>query len=488
MSDPTPLDFGEWLPDLPDLENPGALIAKNCLPQLKSYRQLNSLASFTNALTAACLGSIWLQGSDNVIYNFAGDAQDLYRLDSGTTWTNVSKSLHAYSATSWEFAKFGNDVLGVDYFDAMQKYTVGTSSAFADQTGSPYNAKRIAVVRDFVVLGDLQAYGPDFLGWSGYNNATLWTPSRQTQSDRQQLFGKGGRVQKIVPGEVGFVLQEHSLNHMEYVGPPTIFQFNEIEPGRGTPAPNSVCWTGPFIFFYSHDGFYMFSGSTPCTPIGANKVNKWFRANSDMSSVAQMNSAVDRQNALVFWAFRSSSSLAYNDRLLIFHWPSGRFTYGEVNTEWLAEYVTSGLTLDQLDTPFPSGIDIQSIPVDTDAFKGGALSLAAFGSDHKTADFSGAALAATIDTKELRSGQRLITNAVRPIVDGTPATTFTVQAGKRNLPAGNVTFGSARGLTPEGKACIITNSRYQRYRVNIGGGFTHGQGVELDAAALGGRR
>ena len=481
--------FGEWLPDLPDLENPGALLAKNCIPRAKSYLQLNSLASFSSALTGAALGAVWVQGSDNTIYNFAGDATKLYRLDGGITWTDVSKPATTYAAANWEFAKFGNNVLAVDYSDAMQTYVVGTSTAFADQAGSPPNAKRIGVVRDFVVVGDLQAYGPDFIAWSAYNNAALWTPSRATQSDRQQLFGKGGRVQKVVPGEVGIIFQEHSIWRMEYAGPPVIFQLDEIEVGRGTPAPNSVCWQGENFFFYSHDGFYLFDG-VKSTPIGNNKVDKWLSLNSDDGSRALMRGAVDRKNRLVLWAFPSSTSLAYNDRLLIYNWAVGRWSYGELNTEILAEYVTSGLTLDQLDTPFPSGIDIQSINVDSDAFKGGSVSLMAFGSDHKSADFSGTPLVATIDTAEVRAGDasRIYCNQVTPVVDGTAATTMTVQVGTRNLPNVNTTFGTARALDALGNANVRVNARYLRYRVNISGGFTHAQGVRANVSPAGGKR
>jgi len=487
---PKMIPFGEWLPDLPDYANPGAILAKNCIPRAKSYQQLNSLASFTTALTSAALGAIWLQDTSNIVYNFAGDAQDLYRLDSGTTWTNVSKSLHAYTSTNWEFAKFGNNVLAVDYSDPMQSYVVGSSSAFADQSGSPYNAKRIAVVRDFVVLGDLQAYGPDVIGWSGYNNAAIWTPSRATQSDRQQLFGKGGRVQRIVPGEVGTIFQEHSIWAMEYTGPPLIFQLDEVEVGRGTPAPNSVCWLGATRFYYSHDGFYEFTLPGPSQPIGNSRVDTWITQNSDDASRMLMRGAVDRRNRLVMWAFPSSSSLAYNDRVIIYNWAVNRWSYGELNTELLMEYVSSGLSLDQLDTPFPSGIDAQSINVDSDAYKGGSLGFAAFGTDHKTATFAGSPLTASIDTMEydVGDGSRVYCDQVTPIVDGTPSTTITVQVGKRNLPNGNVNFDPARAVDSIGNANVRANSRYQRYRVNISGGFSHAQGVRAAVSPAGGNR
>ena len=72
------IPFGEWTPDLPEYMNAGALIARNVIPQLQSYRGLNSLSSFTDALAGVCLGVFWAQDENNVVFNFAGDALALY--------------------------------------------------------------------------------------------------------------------------------------------------------------------------------------------------------------------------------------------------------------------------------------------------------------------------------------------------------------------------------------------------------------------------
>lgn len=470
--------FGEWLPDLPPLDNPGALVAKNVIPEVTFYRPLHSLSSFSNALTNVCLGAFWLQGSDNTVYNFAGDASDLYLLENNTTWTAVSKA-GSYTATNWEMAKFGDRVIAAEKTEPLQYYDVGASALFADLPGSPPNAARIGVVRDFVVLGDLEAFGPNFVGWSGFNSSELWTPSRATQSDRQELFGRGGRVQKIVPGEYGVIVQEHSIHRMDYVGPPVIFQFDEVERGRGTPAANSVVWTGGLMFYYGHDGFYMFDG-TKSTPIGANRVNRWMSQNADVSGLDSMRGVVDRRNRLVMWAFKSSASLAFNDRLIIYNWSADKWSYGEVNIEAFFEFVSSGLTLDQLDTPLPAGIDIDSIPVDSDAFKGGALSLQAFNSSHEAGTFSGAALAGEVDTKEIgqENRDRQLVTGVRPLVNG-PAADPSVQLLTRERQDANAVANGPYGMNSIGEANMRVSARYHRARVTTMGDYESLQGVEI---------
>lgn len=486
--DPIPIDVGEWMPDLPPLENPGAILARNCLPRAKSYGSINSLASFSDALASAALGAIWFQGSDNTVYNFAGTATTLERLTGGNSWSDVSIAGGYSGITHWEFAKFGDRAIAVAPGQVAQYYDTGVSTLFDNLPGSPPIATRIAVVRDFVVLGDLDAFGPNFIQWSGFNSSELWTPSRLTQADRQELFGRGGRVQRLVPGEYGVIFQEHSINRMDYTGPPVIFQLDEVERGRGTPAPDSVVWTGNLVFYYGHDGFYLFNGQNS-EQIGANRVDTWFSVESDPTALATMRGVVDRQNRLVLWAFSTSSSNLFNNRIIIYSWATDRWSYAELDTELLAEFVSSGFTLDELDTPLPGGIDLDSINVDSDAFKGGVLGLQAFNPAHESANFSGPPLVADIDLAEYRApgGKRIYTNSQRPLVDGNTSTVVQVATGTRNLQNENVTFSAPRPLNTIGEVNFRKDARYHRYRLNIAGGFRHAQGMEIYQRPSGGR-
>ena len=486
------VDFGEWLPDLPAFLNKGALEAKNCVPELKSYRQLNSLQSFSNALTGACLGSFWAQDSSNVIYNFAGDQTKLYELQNSITWTDVSGASAPYSAANWEFTKFGSDrVIAAAKAEALQKFDIGSDSVFADLAGSPPQAARIATIRDFVMLGDISSQGPNYVRWSGFNNSELWTPSIATQADFQELKGRGGRVQQIVPGNYAQIFCEQSIYRGDYVGPPLIFRFDEVERKRGTPAPRSVCWSGGNTWYYGWDGFYHFDG-VKSTPISANKVARWFIDNADSAAFDSMNSVVDRLNRLVIWAFKSSSTSTYNNRLIIFNWAANRWAYAEVDTQLLAEFVAPGLSLDELDTPLSSGIDIDSINVDSTQFTGGGVNIMAFDTSNKAATFDGDALTAVLDTKEIAApndDDRLILTGVRPQVEANGTSTVTVSVGSRNKLGDTPSFGVGRTLNDiNGEASFRMNSRYQRYRLSIAGGFDNAIGARARLSSAGGRR
>ncbi len=487
---PQDIPFGEWLPDLPEYANPGALIAQNVIPQINSYGGLNSLSSFSDALANACLGAFWAQDDNNVVFNFAGDTGALYQLQAGNTWVDVSGPSAPYAASdAWEFTKFGSRVIAVNKADPPQFWDLGVSSAFADLPGSPPQAQHIATVRDFVMIGDIQGLGSNFIQWSGYNNSELWVSDLSTQSDFQELFGRGGKVQRIVPGEYAVIFMEQSIFRADYAAPPVVFQIDEVERKRGTPAPYSVVWSGGLVWYYGWDGFYVFDGQRS-EPISANRTAKWFAENAAPSTLSTMRGAVDRRNRLVVWAFRSSSSAVINDRLILYNWSADKWAHAEIDTQIIDEFVSPGFSLDDLDTPLPGGIDVDSIPVDSTQFIGGNLSLQAFDTANKSATFDGTPLTATIDTKEIggASENRIITNAVRPLVEADGNSVITVQVGKRATLQDNTDFSLPKGTNGiNGMVDVRANSRYQRYRVNISNGFRHGIGVRAQSR-MGGKR
>ena len=197
-----------------------------------------------------------------------------------------------------------------------------------------------------------------------------------------------------------------------------------------------------------------------------------------------MQGAADRTNQLVIWGFKSQSSLAYNDRVIIYNWASNRWAWGELNTQYIYERVTEQLTLDQLDTPLPGGIDADSIPMDSLYFSND-LTLSAFDTSNKAGAFDGSALAATIISKEISIEEAgFYTTGVRPLID---AGDVTVQVGGRNKLTETAQFSNAVSLNRIGEAPIRTNQRYQRVRLNVTNEFDFLQGIELIGRASGRR-
>ncbi|WP_461521439.1 hypothetical protein [Porticoccus sp.] len=475
MMQRTVIPFGEWLPDQPALGN-AVTVVKNCIPNEKSYRSINALLGVSNALNSACLGAAWALSSAQTYFNFAGDAGKLYKL-TGTTFADVSKS-GGYAATNWEYVIWADRVIAVDINTPTQYYDMGTSTLFADLAGSPPKAKHIAVVGDFIVMGNLSEGGtpyPNRVRWSGYNNSETWTSSLATQSDYQDLLGRGGAIQRIVPGATGLIFQEHAIRRMIPTSPPLVFKIQVEERDRGCYAPNSVVWIGDMVFFYSHDGFYVKQGMDISKSIGSEKIDRFIRSDLDTTDITKMRGAVDRRNKLVAWCYPSLSTGA--NRVLFYRWDTGKWSVVDQSAQLLMEHVSASYTLDDLDTIFTTGIDTSSIPVDAETFRGGVLSLGAFNASNILSTFSGSPLKAEIETGEMNTptGRRQSVKSIRPLTDGTT----TVFVGTRDNQNDNFSYGPGVTVNVKGEIDARSSARYHRFKACIEGGFNHAQGLEV---------
>lgn len=478
------IELGDWLPDFPALDNPGCIAAQNVLPRVNSFAPLRNLKSFSSALTGACLGSTWMPDFTGQPFNFAGDATKLYSYTASTaTWTNVSRTATYSTATSWNFEKFGDRCIAVSIENNPQYFDMSSSVKFQDVAGSPPKAKYVATVRDFLVLANLESY-PNRVRWSGFNNSDLWTSSVATQSDYQDFPGNGGDIQGIVPGAYGVIFQESSIWRMDYQGPPTVFRFDEVERGKGTPAPQSICWFGSDVYFYDWAGFHKFDGQR-ATPIGYGRVDDWFRRKC--ADPRTLQGAVDRQNRLIMWGWKSTAAATYNDRILIYHFGLDKWSWAAVETQYIAERRAPALTLDQLDAVLPDGIDLDSIAMDSKAF-GYQLALQAFNASGEACTFEGDYLPATVETRELAfDASRGDTNAVMPLVDGWSDTTVRVRFAQRNSQNTTATYSNQISLNRVGEACKVQTGRYQRFQLQITGGFDFVRGVDVRSRKAGRR-
>lgn len=483
--------FGEWLPDLPALDNPGATIAKNVLPDVRSYRPFPGLTGYSGSMASQVKGAVIARDATGNYYNYAGDTTRLYSL-SGLTWNNVTRSAGGDYATAaddyWEFTQFGTIVIAVNgsNADVPQAISVGSSN-FAALSGSPPRAKHIASIRDFVVMGNISATAtsPQMVRWSAINNATSWTPDAATLADFQDLPGDGGHIQKVVGGEYGVIFQERAIYRMDWAGSPTIFQFNKVQTNIGTLAPQSVVSYRNFIFFISEDGFYSFDGSN-VNSIGQNKVDKTFFADLDTNYIYRIQGAIDPVKKIVMWAYPAHGNDGGNpNKIIIYNWGTDRWSLieGAGTIEFLYRYATTAITLDNLDALHPN-IDLMQVSFDSFQFLGGSYQMGAFKDDHSLAVFNGPTLPATVETGEFHfrrnsDGLSYITE-VRPITEGTELSA-TISISTRIKNTESQTYAVAVAPASSGFASVRSVGRYHRFRMLVDNGSVtdHLQGVDV---------
>lgn len=478
------IPIGEYRPDLPDFQNPGATVALNVVPAATSYRPLAGLSAYSDALDDRCQGAFATRDSGGNVHNFAGDAGKLYTLvDQG--WVDASRSSGgAYSTPAdgaWSFGQFGDLVVAMNGVDAPQKWRLGSSARFEVLGGSPPVARCITVVRDFLVMGRVSGYAGR-VQWSAIDDAEDWAPSATTQADGQDL-PDGGWVQAIVGGEYGTVLQERSIKRMTYVGAPIIFQFDEIARNRGVVAEGSVASFEATTFFLDTDGFFALVDGRQVVPIGDQKVDKTFWRRVSQSHLHRISAAIDPINKLYVLAYPGQDSAdGTPNRLLIYNWTAARWSEAEIQAERVYRALSgASATLDSLDGVTAS-LDALGFSLDSRVWTGGLILLSAFDTSHRLCLFTGQNLAATVETGEqqLFPGRRALVTSVRPLVDGA---TPSVQLGTRNRTVDPVSWSVAAPINAQGACPVRSAARYHRARVSLpaGGSWEHLQGIDIEA-------
>lgn len=412
------IPFGEWLPSKSSFKNPGCEVADNVIPTPGMY------GPFPQAVGQGQTVSDDVQGADQ-LYNTAGTSvivggtDDSLFIRSGTI-TETSGLTSIGSEEAWDFARFNDFVIATAVNNNPQYLSdIDSDTSWSDLPGSPPEAKRVAKVGDFLMMGWCDGV-PNRLQWSAFNNPTgSWATSRLTQAGQSDIDAKFGGIQKIVGGRYATVFQERGIQRISYIGPPVVWRADTISADRGAVAPLSVVTIGYLSFFLAQDGFYVTNGAG-VDPIGTARINKWFFDNVNQAKIKQVHGAVDWQNECVVWAFHGAQSETYN-RLLIYSWAQNRFSTGTMQVGWLVGSQTDGVDLDSLDAIY-GNLDTIGQSLDSAEFAPKDRRLSAFINSATTSEYSlfiGTPLEATFETGEfqptpMRSAH---VDEVMPIID-----------------------------------------------------------------------
>jgi hypothetical protein len=352
----TAIVFKEFLPDQPDLGNPGLLDAANVIPNVDgSYMPYVPLSAGASATLSSTPNSAFpyattaggTAGGFQELGIVVGTPTDILRLAS-STFNSIRSATYGgvVSANSqfnfWSFTQYENVIVAANKIDAVQQWTIGAAAATALSAAAPI-AQQVGVVGQFLVLGNLATpsnTGFHSVQWSGIDAINSFpTPNSATaiaqQSGIQTLPVSAGTVTGISGGDqVAVIFQRAAVTRMTYVGPPAVFQFDTIDPGRGCFYPNSVVRVGRETYYASGLGFFVTDGVN-IVPIGDAQVNKFFAdyISGENPSTA-VYGAVDYDTRCVMWSLKGQRILHYN-------YEAKRWSYAAESTRVLISGIQS---------------------------------------------------------------------------------------------------------------------------------------------------
>lgn len=489
------IEFGEYLPDVAPLENKGLLNCENILPASSGYRPFPGPSQISsNTIDARPQGAYSARGQANTstIYTFIGNATKLYSF-AGSTFTDVSIAAGYTTGAdeTWEFVSWGYDVIATNFTDVIQNVTLG-APPFANLAGTPPKARHIAVVDNFLVVGNTwdaaDLFQPQRVRWAGIGTSTSWTVSATTQADFQDLKNDFGYIQKVVGGEFGLIFQERGITRMSYVGSPLVFQFDLVESNRGALAANSVVKVGDNVAYLASDGFFVFDGQQSI-PIGDGKVDETFFNSVDIGNLDRMSVALYPNENIICWSYPSINATgAIPDTILLYNYSPGskqRWAFASVDNYIIFNPISTAYTLDGLDAvstnldalPEPPPNDIS---LDSKYWQGSLNMLGMIDTSLGLSAFNSAPLNATIETGEawLQEPSRAFISLIRPHIDKCSGT-VTAQIAARNLESENISYGSACSVNSAGFIPVRANGRFMRAQFNLTGSFTDAQGFDI---------
>lgn len=486
---PVDVPFGEWLPDMPEENNPGAIEALNVIPGEGGYTPFKQLSQVgTLALPDECVGAVraFALGGEAVLY--AGTVNGVYLRVIDTFTSLYAAPSPLFYENQWQFIPFGDVVVSFHPQVAPLVGDVGGALPLSPLGGSPPIARTGARVGDFLVLGNIVsdpddggAEQPRRIRWSGQNNIEApWISDPATQADFQDMPADGGAVMAITGREFGSIFQERCISRMTYQGLPLVFDIETVETSRGAISIGSVVDIGGLAFYIAEDGFFVWNG-TSSVPIGDNKVNRWFFRRLNWRKRNRISSAVDYVNSVVMWAFPTiDSDVATPGEIIAYSYKENKFSHALVSIETLLSGTPFGVPLDTMDGDLDSDYPIS---FDDNIYLDGRSTLAGFGMAHEFGLFNGANMAATLDTAESSGpgGRRVQVSNTRPIIDVTEAR-VSVSAATRDQFSGQYVEFSAATIQERDATCpVIAEGRYMRFRATVPANipWNHARGVQV---------
>lgn len=464
------ITFTEWTPDQPSIvENLSS--AKNVVPAAVGYIPFPLAVDYSSAASEN-INNVFAGRFSTTTNIFAGGATKLFRLDGSTlALNNVSKTGGYTNVDKWVFTQFGNTIIAANDKGKLQGFTLGSSTTFSDLAASAPTAKYVTVIRDFVVAANLDSgTNSNKVQWSDINDETDWTAGGASQSD-SQIIPDGGNITGITGGEFGLILLSRAIVRMTYIGSPYFFQFDTIARGVGCVEGNSVAKYGNTTYFLGEEGFYACDGQN-VTPIGNEKIDRWFWANANPSKLDTMSTTVDPFRKIIVWNFLNNFAQRI---LLIYNWQVQKWTYATTDVNYVASSATAGATLEGMD--LYGNMDTIETSFDSPLFSGGKF-LFAGARGAKIVTFTGQNSDAQIDTGLIGSQYPSVVTLARPLVDNGSADVAIASQVRLNQV---VDFGTYTSATAENRVSLRSAGKYHKLSIKpTGSNWQNVIGVDIE--------
>lgn len=466
---PSPVAFGSWEPDAISVRPGAAELINNVRPIKDGYAPLEAPVRAGKGISGDAVSAKQF-AVDKTSIIFAGTPDKVYRIQ-GESSALIGSGFQAGKEFGWGMDLFLNEFFCCNSNDGLYKANTA-SGALSPQSNAP-KARFCKNIENFLFLAGVVGH-PARVQWSGYENATTWTPDSATQSDINDLQSEYGDIRGISGAPYPSIYQRNAITRVTFVGGQVVFSFNTLERNKGLLSSNSLVSTGKNDYFLSDDGFNVWDGQR-AKNIDEGRIKEWFNANITEANKYFVKGAVDFRRKMIFWTWPDSNYyLAYSylwDRFVRCEYEDG------FNTTGLFPVSAPSPGID-LDTDAPgeaAHLDASdSLPDDYDDpfWRDGSMQ-AGFLHNGDMSLFTGTPLQATMDTTDYNPIVGKVSNIseIWPIVDVGSGSAITAQVGSKMHSIGEaVSFSTAEQRNAAGYCPVRGSGQFFRARITVPAG------------------
>ena len=448
----------------------------NLVPSVRGMQGAPAPASVNHtAMASVCQGAAVVRKPDNAIRLLAGTATQLYEAQSGNWTVRGRAATYTLAADSrWRFTQFGEVTIASNENDTVQFSSA--SGSFADVSAAP-KAAIVETVGNFVFAADTLdgTFGDNPDGWwcAGVGSYLSWTPSITTQAARGNLTSIPGKItalKRFGPNIIAYKTQGMYVG--AYVGPPVIWDFQEVQGNAGALSHEVVVSVGtpeqPKHIFMGYDNFYSFDGGRPI-PIGNFLRDTVFTSELNRSFQHLATALHDPLKQRIYFFYCSGASTQPN-ACVVYNYRTGFWGRDDRTIEAVIDFVSlSGTTYDDLGSLYSTYDDLPGSTYDVFVAQASQPVPAIFNTSHAIQSLTGVSATSSLTTGDYGDDtQFTLLNRVEPRFITAPANGSMTNS-YRNALGDALTTDSLVLMDANKRFDVLRDAKWHRLQMSFSG-------------------
>ena len=290
--------------------------------------------------------------------------------NTGTWNTPRSTSTVTIEGRGWSFDTFGEDLLATVTQGKTFKWdtSVGTGTRAVALTTTPTKSqfnlvsmpeRHVFLFGTETLIGDPTTADPLFLRFSSQETTTNWNPSAVNTAGSFRIQDGSSIITAVRSRNAVLVWTDTSLNALQFVGAPFVFNLTQIGANCGAVSLHSAVDVNGTAYWMSQNSFFKFDGAISKMPCS---VQDYVFNDFSITNQPETYAAVNSEFNEVTWFYVSENSTQI-DRFVTYNYLENCWSTGSLSrTTWIdygvyqKPYATGYSTTDLGTTPSVLGV------------------------------------------------------------------------------------------------------------------------------------